>query len=163
MAARTLQLQIRVTPREKALLRRLASAAGLDVSAYVLARALPDESDRFSLLLRALRSDADRRYALAEINDFLTGCAPLEFAGAVADADVSALPPWLQNYVAAMVELAADAKQVAPPAWVREIEPLDRPHFATSLESLLPHLLRSAPVPFKRRNIFVDSSLGARV
>jgi hypothetical protein len=62
-----------------------------------------------------------------------------------------------------MVEQAADQKHVAPPAWVRDVAPLDAPHFATRLKSLRQHLLRSAPVPFKRRNIFVDAGVGARV
>jgi hypothetical protein len=60
-----------------------------------------------------------------------------------------------------MVELAAHQKGVVPPAWVREVPPLDEPHFATPLEGL--RLLRASPVPFKRRNIFIDSSVGDRV
>jgi hypothetical protein len=54
-------------------------------------------------------------------------------------------------------------KGVTPPTWAGSVEPLDRPHFATPLRSLRLHLLRASPVPFKRRNIFVDSSVGARV
>jgi hypothetical protein len=41
--------------------------------------------------------------------------------------------------------------------------PLAEPYFATSLKSLREHLLVAAPIPFKRRNIFVDASVGARV
>ncbi len=62
-----------------------------------------------------------------------------------------------------MVERAAQAKRVAPPEWVRGIVPLDTPHFMTPMVSLRLHLLRSSPVPFKRRNIFVDSGIGTRV
>lgn len=63
-----------------------------------------------------------------------------------------------------MVELAAHRRDVPPPAWVRDIKPLERePHFATSLPGLRLHLLRTSPVPFKRRNIFIDSSIGDRV
>ncbi len=36
MATKTAQLQIRVTPRQKAILKRQASAAGQELSAYVL-------------------------------------------------------------------------------------------------------------------------------
>jgi hypothetical protein len=46
---------------------------------------------------------------------------------------------------------------------VREVPPLEEPHFATTLEGLRLHLLQVSPVPFKRRNIFIDSSLGDRV
>lgn len=163
MPAKTQQLQIRVTPRQKTALKRLAQAAGLDVSSYVLARVVPAEPDRFAAILRALAHDADQRFVLAELNDFLQECPPVIFGDAVAQASLGALSPVLQNYVAAMVEVAAAHKRVSPPAWVRDIEALDIPHFATPLKSLRWHLLRSAPVPFKRRNIFVDTSVGGRV
>ncbi len=78
-------------------------------------------------------------------------------------ADLARLSPYLRNYVAAMVELAAQQQDVRPPAWVRDVEPLETPHFATPLAGLRLHLLRMAPVPFKRRNIFIDSSIGDRV
>ncbi|MGQ0643124.1 MAG: plasmid mobilization protein [Gemmatimonadaceae bacterium] len=163
MPAKTQQLQIRVTPRQKAALKRHAAAAGLDVSSYVLSRALPDEASRFADLLRQLTHEPQRKYALAELNDLLSATPPATFGEAVAHADLDSLAPYLRNYVAAMVEQAAELKHVAPPAWVQDVAPLDCPHFATSLVGLRMHLLRSAPVPFKRRNIFVDSAVGARV
>jgi hypothetical protein len=163
MNVKSQQLQIRVTPRQKAALKRSAAAAGLDVSTWVLARVLPSEIDRFRDLLRSLEVDANRRFALAELNDFLLAVAPIEFSNALSGASVRKLSPMLQNYVAAMVELAASQKKLPPPSWVREIAPLEQPHFATSLKSLRPYLLRVSPIPFKRRNIFVDASIGARV
>ncbi len=163
MSAKTRQLQIRVTPAQKAALKRQAAAAGLDVSSYVLARALPNERGRFVALLRQLREESERRYALAELNDFLHRCATTQFAEAVARADIAPLSPYLQNYVAAMIEQAAEQKQLPPPAWVRDVTPLDAPHFASSLVNLRLHLLRASPVPFKRRNIFIDAGVGARV
>lgn len=163
MAARTSQLQIRVTPEQKAVLKRLSHRAGLDMSAYVLSRVLPDVRLRFAALLESLRGDEEQTYVLAELNDFLTGLTAGELPGAVERASLEGLTPFLQNFVAAMVELAARRLEVLPPAWVREVEPLEAPHFATPLASLRLHLLRSAPVPFKRRNLFVDSSIGDRV
>jgi len=163
MPAKTQQLQIRVTPHQKAALRRMAAAAGQDVSSYVLSRLVPDEPDRFALILRALATDADHRYALAELHDFLHRSAPFVFGQAVARAELSGLTPFLCNYVAAMVDVAAHQKRVAPPAWTREVTPLEVPWFAAPLAGLRMHLLRSAPLPFKRRNIFVDASVGARV
>jgi hypothetical protein len=82
---------------------------------------------------------------------------------AVASADLGGVPPWLANYVAALVEQAASRAGIAPPPWVREIEPLVEPRFATPLASLREHLLRASPVPFKRRGLFVDAALGDRV
>jgi hypothetical protein len=72
-------------------------------------------------------------------------------------------PPYLRNYVAATVELAAHQRDVPPPSWVLDVEPLETPHFATPMAGLRLYLLRAAPVPFKRRNIFIDSSIGDRV
>jgi hypothetical protein len=41
--------------------------------------------------------------------------------------------------------------------------PLAEPVFASSLQSLRLHLLVLSPAPFRRRNIFIDSTLGARI
>lgn len=163
MANRSSQLQIRVTPEQKEVLRRLARRAGQDMSAYVLSRVLPDARLRFARLVEALRDDDRPGFALAELNDLLSGLAAGELRGAVEHADLAGLTPYLRNYVAAMVELAAHRRDVPPPAWVRGVEPLESPHFVPPLAGLRLHLLRAAPVPFKRRNIFIGSSIGDRV
>ncbi|MBI4266647.1 MAG: hypothetical protein HY657_19945 [Acidobacteria bacterium] len=163
MLAKSEQLQIRVTRAQKAALKRLAHAAGVDVSSYVLARALPDVRARFHDILRALQHDEDRRFALAELNDFLTGLAPAQFRDAVADAELRHLSPLTANYAAAMVEQAASQKGEPPPAWTRDVEPLDEPYFAVPFLRLRPHLLRASPAAFKRRNLFVDAAVGDRI
>lgn len=160
---KTEQLQIRVTPAQKAALRRGARRAGQSLSAYVLSRALSEASKRFGELVRALRDDDHYRYALAELNDLLTELAPGELVEAVADADIGDLSPLLQNYVAAMVEQVAGQKGVAPPPWVRDVAPLEEPYFAVPFPRLRAYLLRVAPVAFKRRNLFVDAAIGDRV
>lgn len=163
MAVKSQHIQIRVTPREKATLKCAAAAAGQDVSSYVLARALPAARLRFEEILVGLDEGEDDRYVLAELNDFLSALAPAELGDAVAGADLGRLPPFLQNYVAAMVEQACHLNSVPPPGWAAGVVALDAPHFAVPLKSLRLHLLRAAPVPFKRRNIFVDAALRARV
>ncbi len=165
MSTKSQQLQIRVTPEQKAQLKRLARGAGQDVSGYVLARTLPEARMRFSEIIRALRDGENHRFALAELGDLLAGLtrAQLPDAVAVAPAKMRDLSPFLQNYVAAMVEQASHQREVPPPSWGRDVPPLEAPYFATSLRSLRLHLLRAAPTPFKRRNIFVDSGVGARV
>ena len=160
---KTQQLQIRVSPEQKSALARLARRAGQDVSAYVLSRALPSAALRFAEILAALGEAKRRRFALAELNDLLAELAPRELAEVTGQAELRGLSPYLQNYVAAMVELAAQRKRIAPPAWVCDVPPLEEPHFATPLEGLRLHLLRASPVPFRRRNLFVDSSVGDRV
>lgn len=132
----------------------------------MLAHALPSDGNRFAELVRVLRHDAKRSFALAELHDLLHACAPADFGdtvGRVETRALSGLPPFVQNYVAAMTEQAAHQKGVAAPEWTRSVVPLESPHFATTLSSLRPHLLRAAPVPFKRRNIFVDAGVGERV
>jgi uncharacterized protein (DUF1778 family) len=163
MAVKSQQLQIRVTRDQKAALKRLARRAGVDVSSYVLSRALPPNRSRIAEILPALLREEERRYALAELNDFLSALASAEFRDAVADVELEGLPSLMQNYVAAMVEHAANQKGEAPPGWVRDIEPLEEPYFAVPFPRLRPYLLRAAPVAFKRRNIFVDSTVGDRV
>src|SRR5437016_860540 len=101
MAGKTEQLQIRVTARQKATLRRLARTAGQDVSTYVLARALPAVRDSVADIVRTLRHGEDHRLTLAELNDAVHGLTPNELAEAGARIDVRSLSPFLQNYVAA--------------------------------------------------------------
>jgi hypothetical protein len=163
MSTKTGQLQIRVTPRQKATLRRLAAAAGQDLSSYVLTRVLPPARLRFHGILRALADAGERRFALAELNDLLSALAPVELGDAVAQGDVARLSPFLQNYVAAMVEQAASVAGVEPPGWVAAVPPLERPYFAAPFAGLRWHLLTASPVAFKRRNLFVDATLGAQV
>lgn len=163
MATKSEHLQIRLTPEQKATLRRKAQRAGQDVSSYVLSRVVPDAGTTFGALVRAAGEEADRKFALAELNELLAGLPPALLNEATSGTDLSDLSPLLQNTIAAMVEQAAHQKGVAPPAWVTEITPLAEPHFAVPYSSLRLHLLRAAPVPFKRRNIFVDSTVGDRV
>lgn len=163
MHTKSQQLQIRVSTAQKAALKRRARTAGMGVSAYVLSVLLPDERDRLGEIVGMLRNEDERRFALAELNDFLHGLSATHFEAAVGGASLDGLPALTQNYIAAMVELAAAQKGVAPPTWVRTIPALETPYFATSMKSLRLHLLVSSPVPFRRRNLFVDSSVGARV
>jgi hypothetical protein len=162
VARKSSQLQIRVTPAQKAALKRLARRAGLDVSSYVLARVQPPAQARMAELVSGLGREPDR-FALAELNDLLSAATPAELRAAVGDLDVSALSPFLQNYIAAMVEQAAARNGDDPPPWAGHVAPLDRPHFAVPFPRLRPYLLRASPVAFKRRNIFIDATLGDRV
>lgn len=163
MAAKSQYLQIRVTRRQKAALKRLAAAAGQDVSSYVLSRALPSSRLQFEELVARLGEGADHRFVLAELNDLLSTLAPAELSEAVAQADFARLSQFLRNYLAAMVEQACHRAHLPPPPWTARVEPLEAPWFAAPLERLRAHLLRASPVPFKRRNLFVDAAVGDRV
>jgi uncharacterized protein (DUF1778 family) len=157
------QLQIRLTRSQKDALRRRALLAGQDVSTYVLSRVAPAAGERFAAVLAALRNPSGRRFALAELHDLLVELAPAEFGDALSIARLDGLPDVDRNRVAAMVEHAAALKGASPPAWVRDVEPLERPVFASDLPSLRAHLLRASPAAFRRRNLFVDSTVGDRV
>ena len=161
MGARSSQLQIRVTPAEKAALKRLATAAGESVSTYVLSRVLPSEERVVVALYDALAEKGrDHRATLAELAKVLERMPPTEIHESIPEPDPSALGPVLLNSVAALVETAAHRKQVDPPGWVARVPPLPRPHFGWVLRSLRPHQLRVAPIPFKRRNLYFDPSTG---
>ena len=161
-AAKSAQLQIRVSPAEKAAIQRAARRAGLDMSAYVLARVLPAPARRFQELTDACRDSQGVRFALAELNSWLAGLGAGEIQDAVASPP-HGLTPYLANYIAAMVEYVCGRHDVAPPAWTRTIAPLGEPVFGSTLMSLRLHLLTHSPAPFRRRNIFIDASVGARV
>jgi hypothetical protein len=161
--AKSHQLQIRVSAGQKAALRRQARRAGLDMSTYVLARVLPASAVKVAELIGALADADPPRFPLAELNDVLNGLAASAYPEAVEGVDVGRLSPYLQNYVAAMVEHAALQKGVSPPKWAREIEPLEAPAFAVPFPRLRTYLLRASPVAFKRRNLFVDATVGDRV
>lgn len=155
MGNKTSQLQIRVSPEQKVALKRLASEAGVSVSAYVLSVVLPSTQEEFQAQVRALASSIDRSKALSDLTLFLSGLSPAEFPTAVADLDLSKLSLTLQNYVAAAVEQEAQRKQLDPPGWVASVPAPDQPNFAWDLPSLRPHLMRVTPLTFKRRNVFV--------
>jgi len=157
------QLQIRVSAREKAAIQAAARRAGMDMSAYVLARVLPDSQSRAQALLDRMNSAATRKLALAEFSSWLNDLSGAELEQAVQLSPAETLPAEVRNYLAAMVELACARQRIAVPAWTREIAPLREPHFASALVGLRLHLLKNSPAPFRRRNLFVDTSVGGQV
>ena len=164
MLKKSEQLQIRVSGRAKRAIMKAARSQGIGMSEYVLRKVLPPAGAQFTELVRALyRQEADPSYVLAEISSFLSKLSVGEFHEAVSDWPDVKLSDYLMNYLAAMIELTAHQKGTFPPEWVQEIEPLREPSFGCELQSLRFYLLTHAPIPFRRRNIFIDATLGARV
>jgi hypothetical protein len=161
MSVRTSQLQIRVTPQEKAALKRLAASAGQNVSTYVLSRALPSSERDLSRVLDELRTAKDPREALGALARFVSNLADDELAGVLAPSSLGGLAPLAQNRVAALIEDEAHRRGTEPPAWTSDIPPLPRPHFRWPLVSLRPLQIRLAGVAFKRRNVFDPSISGS--
>ncbi len=167
MGAKTSQLQIRVSPAQKALLREAAERAGVSISAYVLDSALPTRPDD---VLSAVDRIADRRTrpeALADLMRSLSTLAEADLTEALGSIDPSGRVPLVKNCLAAVVEHVCRERGLAEPAWVSEVEPLERPHFAWELRSLRPYLMRASLPSFKRRRLYVpvpygDASVGGR-
>jgi uncharacterized protein (DUF1778 family) len=157
------QLQIRVSKKEKTAIQHAARRAGMDMSAYVLSRVLSAAAARFQECVAACTGPASPSFALAELNSLLCALTPGELRDAVAAPPSVVLTPFLANYIAAMVDYGCARNSIAPPAWTRTVVPLDEPVFGTTLLSLRLHLLTHSPPPFRRRNIFIDSTLGSRI
>lgn len=157
------QLQIRVSEAQKSALKRQAKRAGMSMSDWVLSRVLPPVSETFQGLLKALAIAEKPGYVLAELNEFLTQLNAGELKLAVSEPPQVQLESYWQNYVAATVEQAAASKRTEAPSWTKDVPPLEKPVFGSSLKSLRLHLLTRSPVAFRSRNIFIDSSIGDRV
>jgi hypothetical protein len=156
-------MQIRVSSREKSMIAKAAKRANMSMSAWLLSKALPSQKVKFHQLLHELLGDEHNRYAFAELNDLLSDLSPEMFSDIVADKPEHTLTPFAQNYLSAMIELAAANKCVNPPVWTKQIPPMEYPYFGTRLKSLRLYLLTHSPAVFRRRNIFIDASLGDRV
>jgi predicted transcriptional regulator len=163
MAPKTTQLQIRITPEQKRNLKQLARQASMDVSAWVLGRALPDEGERFQALVVQLTRRPMDRFALAEIADFLRDLPAGAFRRAVCDAPRARLDPATLNHLAGAIELAARRRNLTSPSWTAAVAIPEAPVFGSSLASVRLHLLRESPVALRRRNLFMDASLDDRV
>ena len=162
LTQKSAQLQIRVSAAQKSAIQRAALRAGMDMSKYVLSRVLSVPAAQFQDTVRPCAGPGSR-HALAELNTFLSDLSAGELRDAIAAAPIVALTPFLANTVAAMVELACARRGMVPPAWTRDIEPLDEPAFGSALQSVRLHLLKSSPAPFRRRNLFIDASVGDRI
>jgi Protein of unknown function (DUF1778) len=157
------QMQIRVSAQEKAAIQRAAARAGMDMSAYVLAKVLPDSAAEFQSRVRDCADSASPRFGLAELNSLLATFTTGELGDATAAPLPLGLSPFLANYIAAMVEYACAKRGIAIPAWTRSIAPLADPVFGSELQSLRHYLLTHSPAAFRSRNIFIDSTVGDRV
>jgi hypothetical protein len=157
------QLQIRVTRKEKDALRKRAQRQGMDLSSYILSETLPDESVKLQELVNQLSLSVNYRIVLAEINDLLVSLSGKKLKKSIEFLKLKELDEIQANYLASMVEYACLKNNIPQPEWTKNIPPLTRPYFASSLKSLRIYLLINSPPPFKARNIFIDSSLGDRV
>lgn len=164
-SVKTSQLQIRISPEDKRRIQQAAKKANKSLSEFICERALSGlvEVSKFDKLVSALNSEVLDSFALAEMNDFLVDLSKEELETILEFPRTLGKSPLVANYLAAMLEHACQRKGVKIASWLKNVLPLQQPWFATELTSLRLHLLQNAPVPFRRRGLFVDTSLGGRV
>lgn len=160
---KTKQLQIRVSPSEKAAIRRAAKRSGMRMSDWVLSKVLSAGQEKFQQLVNELSEAEKPSYIIAELNEMLNALPREEFQRVVSEGPPARLTSYWENYVAAMVEHAAMRKNATVPVWIKKVQSLEEPIFGSSLDSLRLHLLTNSPPAFRGRNIFIDSSVGDRV
>ncbi|MCZ6803556.1 MAG: hypothetical protein O7D86_06420 [Proteobacteria bacterium] len=161
--AKNEQLQIRLSAVEKSAIKHCARLAGMDMSSWVLCKLFPSGQKYFHEILAKFGVSQDRKRVFAELHDFLNKLDKDEFKITLQSPPVTDLGNYLNNYVAAMIEYAAYQKRAPVPAWVKAILPLQKPVFGSDLKSLRLYLLNHSPPAFRRRNIFIDSSIGQRI
>ena len=135
----------------------------MSVTNLILSTLLPSSQTKFAELVAELSTSEEKKFVFAELLDLLSRLSPAEFRTAVAEQPPVSLSPYWANYLAATVEQAAAQKDVAPPSWTSEVQPLEHPVFGSELRSLRHHLLTHSPPPFSRRNLFIDTAVGGRV
>lgn len=113
--------------------------------------------------MTAVVGSTDPSFALAHVNGLLAKLTSPELRTAIAAAPEAVLSPFLLNYVAAMVEVACQKREIPLPGWTGMVAPLEEPVFGSTLQSLRLYLLTHSPAAFRRRNIFIDASVGDRV
>ncbi|MBP9837399.1 MAG: DUF1778 domain-containing protein [Proteobacteria bacterium] len=160
---KTSQLQIRVSPEEKKLIAHAAKREGQDISTWVLKKLINNNQGVFFELVVKLASAKEPRYVLSELNDFINKLSAKECQIIFNTKPDVKLSTYLGNYLAAMIEQAATKKGFSVPSWLEEIEVLKKVHFETNLISIRPYLLINSPIAFRKRGIFLDSTIGDRV
>ena len=110
--------------------------------------------------LTAKLASGKSAYILAELNDLLTATGGDQFDLLCRAIHRRPVPGELCSRD---FERAAHMRRVFPPRWTADIPPLSKPAFAVPWQSLRAHLLLESPIPFRRRNIFINASIGARV
>lgn len=156
-------LQIRLTPMEKRVVAQMAKKAGMEMSSWVKRCIFSTQKQQYLGIIEMVADPKNKKEALASLNDFLSAISKEHFADAVLPLPKEMAGTFIGNYIASMVELAAHQKNIESPPWIHSFQGLPDPHFSSDLPSLRLHLLKVSPIPFKKRNIFIDSSLGDRV
>lgn len=158
MAPKTAQLQIRVSPAQKAMLERLAAAEGLTVSEFVLRKAQPQGASPQDTRRDAVQNGLGLSNSTSHLALALGALNADGSREATVHADSGFLSPLHANCLAAEVERQAARRGVPAPKWTEAVRPMARPWFAWRLRSLRPHLMRIAPPAYKRRGVYLTTA-----
>jgi hypothetical protein len=162
--AKDTHLQIRLSKAQKALIFKSAKTCGKDVSKWVLEKILLDKRKEFFEICKRLSVNIkNRSFSFAELSDFLFQLSKHDFSETLSYRPDISMSDENWNIISAMIENIAHKNNFPCPSWVRDVPPLENPLFATELTSLKTYLLINAPIAFRKRNIFVDASVGDRV
>lgn len=148
---------------EKQWIQKKAKELDLDMSVWVKQLLFSQKNQTYMNLMDAISNSKFSKEALAHFNDFLDRLPAKDFVETVMEIPGIFKDTFHGNYIAAMVEMAAHQKKVAPPSWTKKYTGMEEPYFASSFENLRFHLLVSSPIPFRKRNIFIDSTIGDRI
>lgn len=158
---KTQQLQLRVSAEQKAAIRLLASKEHQGMSQWILNKILPKPQKDFLKILERLRdcqNHKERSYILNDLNAFFLKLSKHDLVETVSEDYLSALNPLMANYISAMIEHVCVNAQIEPPKWLAQ--GLPEPFFGSDLLSLRLYLLTVSPPSFRKRNIFIDATVG---
>ncbi len=133
-----------------------------DMSSWILERCIPAVQEYFLELTAQLGGSSKlSSHLFANLHDFLRELDAAQLQ------QLELHQPYKNtmsyNYLAAMIEYRAEQLGVEPPRWTSWIQPYSEPYFGTDLKSLKEYLLLRSPLVFRRRNLFMDATLGDRV
>jgi len=140
-----------------------AQCAGMEMSSWVKKQLFSKDKRTYLDILKHVIPGENNKEGFALFHDFLNNITPTLLADVVVDLPERLRDTLSGNYMAAMVEVACHIKGVIPPLWVQKYKGLMTPYFSSTLPSLRMYLMQSSPPPFRRRNIFIDASIGDRV
>lgn len=137
----------------------------MDISAYLLSKAGLDLRAKWDGLAGDLERADDEKisYVWAAIIDFLTPLSRQDFQDLFANEPAWSLSDFKENYLVGLIERVAQNLNIPAPNWALDVNPLADPYFPEEHPKLRVYLMLHGDPIFRRRNIFIDSSIGGRV
>jgi hypothetical protein len=156
-------IQIRISKKEKEHFIKLARWKKLSLSGWILDRIRAEIPPiEINELYSKLKHASDSSYIFALLNDYFIKINEYQWANLVTQKPEN-LDSENLCYLASMIERTAELRGFKIPDWVKNVDSLWIPYFGSNVKKLRLHLLVNSPVSFKKRNIFIDSSIGERV